>query len=91
MTKQYSIAQAKDHLPRIVRAVERDGAVEITRRGRPVAILVSVQEYARLGDRRVDFWQALEAFRRDAGRDIALCEDVFVNHRDPSPGRRVDL
>ncbi len=91
MIKQYSIAQAKDHLPRIVRAVGRDGAVEITRRGRPVAMLVSTKDYARLQDRRVDFWQALEAFRRDAGRDIELCEDVFVNLRDPSPGRRVDL
>ena len=91
MTKQYSIAQAKDHLPRIVRAVERDGAVEITRWGRPVAILVSVREYARLSDRRVGFWQAYEAFRRNAGRDIGLCEDVFVNLRDRSPGRRVDL
>ncbi|MFQ5953985.1 MAG: type II toxin-antitoxin system Phd/YefM family antitoxin [Kiloniellales bacterium] len=91
MTKQYSIAQARDQLPRIVHAVERDGAVEITRRGRPVAMLVSVQEYARLSDRRVGFWQALEAFRRDAGRDLALCEDVFVNLRDPTPGRRVNL
>ncbi len=91
MTKQYSIAQAKDHLPRIVRAVERDGAVEITRWGRPVAILVSVREYARLSHQRVGFWQAYEAFRRVADPEIALGEEDFRDLRDRSPGRRVDM
>ena len=33
MNKRYSIAEAKNHLPRLVHAVEREGAVEITRRG----------------------------------------------------------
>ena len=87
MSKRYSIAEAKDHLPRLVRAAERDGAVEITRRGRPVAMLVSMEEYERLHGRRVGFWQALEAFRRDAGRDMSLGEDVFLDIRDRSTGR----
>jgi prevent-host-death family protein len=85
--KRYSILEAKDHLPRLVRAAERDGAVEITRRGRPVAMLVSMEEYERLHGRRVGFWQALEAFRRGAGRDMWLADDEFLDLRDRGTGR----
>ncbi len=91
MNKRYSIAEAKNHFPRLVHAVEREGAVEITRRGRPVAMLVSMEEYGRMHDRRVGFWQALEAFRRVAGNDMELGDEVFRDLRDRSPGRRVDM
>ncbi len=87
MRKRYSLSEAKDHLPRLVRAVARHGAVEITRRGRPVAMLVSIGEYERLPGRRVGFWQALEAFRRGAGRDLSRGDDVFLELRDRSTGR----
>lgn len=87
MRKRYSISEAKDRLSRLVHAAARNGAVEITRRGRPVAMLVSMQEYERLHGRRVGFWQALEAFRRGAGGDMALGDDVFLDLRDRSTGR----
>ena len=91
MNKRYSIAEAKNHLPRLVHAVEREGAVEITRRGRPVAMLVSMEEYGRLHERRVGFWQALEAFRRVTGNNMAFGDEVFRDLRDRGPGRRVDM
>ncbi len=87
MRKRYSISEAKDHLPRLVHAVARNGPVEITRRGRPVAMLVSMGEYERLRGRRVGFWQALEAFRRVAGRDMSLGDGVFLDLRDRGTGR----
>ena len=87
MRKRYSLSEAKDHLTRLVHAVARHGAVEITRRGRPVAMLVSIEDYQRLHGRRVGFWQALEAWRRAAGRDIALGDDIFLDIRDRSTGR----
>ncbi len=91
MRKQYSISEAKNHLHRLVRAAESGGAVEITRRGRPVAMLVSMEEYERLHGRRVGFWQALEDFRRIAGNEMAVGDEVFRDLRDRSPGRRVDM
>ena len=87
MRKRCSISEAKDHLPPLVHAVAHNGAVEITRRGRPVAMLVSMGEYECLHGRRVGFWQALEAFRRGAGRDMALGDEVFLDLRDRSTGR----
>lgn len=48
MEKDYSIAEAKRTLPVIVREVERTGRARITRRGRPVAVMLSIAEYERL-------------------------------------------
>ena len=48
MTRSFSITQAKRRLSRIVRSAEADGAVALTRRGTPVAILMSTAEYDRL-------------------------------------------
>jgi len=52
MEKQVSIAQAKDHFSEIVAAAERGGVVTVTRRGKPVARLLSESEYGRLLARR---------------------------------------
>ena len=48
MDKDYSIAQARHDLPAIVHEVARDGRARITRRGRPVAIVLSIAEFERL-------------------------------------------
>ncbi|THF65092.1 type II toxin-antitoxin system Phd/YefM family antitoxin [Pseudothauera rhizosphaerae] len=43
-----SIADAKNHLPALIHQAETERTVTISRRGRPVAVLVSVTEYDRL-------------------------------------------
>ena len=48
MEKDYSIAQARHDLPAIVHEVERNGRARITRRGRPVAVVLSIAEFERL-------------------------------------------
>ena len=45
----YSIAEARNHLTRMVREVERGKTVGLTRRGRLVAVVLSEPEYRRLG------------------------------------------
>lgn len=45
---QVSIAEAKNHLPRLVQEAEKGRPVRITRRGLPVAVLMSEVEYERL-------------------------------------------
>jgi len=48
MDKDYSIAQARHDLSAIVREIERTGRARITRRGRPVAVVLSIAEFERL-------------------------------------------
>ncbi len=52
MDRQVSIAQAKDRLSELVQAAERGEVVTVTRRGRPVARVLSESEYRKLAARR---------------------------------------
>ena len=92
MRKQYSIAQARDHLPRIVHEVERGSAVELTRRGKPVAVLLSMRYYERLTSGKGGFWEVLEKFRREVDLD-AIWEDgdPFEGVRDRPAGCELAL
>jgi len=88
MSKRYSIAEARHNLAAIVHEAERHSPVELTRRGEPVAILLSLQEYQRLLAKETNFWDAYTAFRDSV--DLAQADidpRVFEGVRDPSPGR----
>ncbi len=53
MSKRYTIAEARHNLAAIVHELERRAHIELTRRGEPVAVLLSMREYRRLaGDAR---------------------------------------
>jgi len=90
MTKRYSIAEARHNLAAIVHELEDEPVVELTRRGAPVAVLVSLEEYRRLRATPPSFWAAYMAYR--ASHDPTLLDavsDAFAGLRDPSPGRKV--
>jgi len=90
--KQYSIAEARDQFTALIRDAESDHLVELTRRGQPVAVILSVDEYRRLTSKRQSFGPAYEAFReRHDLAAYALIEDEFPAPRDRSPGREVHL
>jgi prevent-host-death family protein len=65
MQNQFSIAEAKNRLPSIIHYVEKGPYVKLTRRGKPVAVLLSIQEYERLSRKYSGFWSALSAFRQN--------------------------
>lgn len=91
MQKQISIAEAKNRLPTIVHGVEKGPSVELTRRGKPVAVLLSIREYERLSRKYTGFWNAVSEFRRrmeDEG--IEISEADLQGLRDLSPGREVE-
>jgi len=92
MAREYSIAHAKDHLTEAIRAAEAGEPVTLTRRGRPVAVILSEAEYRRLAGSRGDFWTALQEFRAtfDSARD-GIEPEYWESLRDRSPGRDVDL
>lgn len=69
MSKSYSIASARARLADILDEVEAGSDVELTRRGKKVAIVMSAARYARLRGERVAFMTAYETFR--ATHDLA--------------------
>ena len=89
MTKKYSIAEARENLSGIVHEVEGGSRVELTRRGKPVAVLIGIDEYQRLAGGRRDFWEAYEEFRREF--DLTSLgidpKESFGDIRDSSPSR----
>lgn len=90
MEKQYTISEAKNRLTAIVYAVEKGSGVTLTRRGRPVAVVLSIEEYEALNLRRGGFWERLTVLRERAA-EVDISDTDFENLRDRSPGRETDL
>ena len=91
MSKLASIAEARNHLPALVRAAERGAPVVITRRGEPVAVLVSTAQWERTQNGDVDFWQRLQDFRRSVQPRDLPTRSAFQGLRSRSTGRAVKL
>lgn len=93
MTKRYSIAEVRNRLSEVVHQAETGEKITLTRRGRPVAVLVSQQEFARLRGELKGFWEAYQAFRKEIGSPsrLGIRSAAFRNLRDKTRGREVDL
>ena len=92
MSTKYSIAEARQNLAAIVHELDKKEHIELTRRGEPVAVLLSMHAYRRLAEPRVKFSDAYRAFRDKfpvSEDDAELTE--FDDVRDRSPGREVNL
>ena len=90
MSKRFSVAEARQHLPRLIRTAERGRPVEITRRGRPVAVLLSASEYLSLTGDRPSFADAIANLRtRLAVEQLAIGDEEFEGLREKSSGRRI--
>lgn len=92
MQDQFSIAEAKNRLPSIIHYVEKGPYIKLTRRGKPVAVLLSIKEYERLSQGYSGFWDALSGFRQDIkDEDIEISDKDFEGLRDRGVGREVEL
>ncbi len=90
MQQKISISEAIRKLPSILHNVESGMPVSLTRRGKPVAMLVSIQEYERLHRKKKDFWDAFMEFRQTLEKEnIEFSDSDFENLRDISPGREI--
>lgn len=87
MSRQYSIAEAREKLSHVIQEAEEGAKVELTRRGKPVAVLLSLHEYERLSRRRGSFWESYQEFRRKYSDLDVETADAFADVRDPLPGR----
>ncbi len=92
METQYTIAEAKNKLPSIIHSVEKGFPVKLTRHGRTVAVLLSVNQYEKLSREMDGYWEALECFRNRIRReDTQIADSDFEGLRDDSSGREVEL
>ena len=92
MSQRYSIAEARSRLPRIVDEAESGVEVELTRRGQPVAVLVSHREFERLRGRHSHFRDAYRKFlEKHSLKEIGVEAEFAASTRDRSRGRKVFL
>jgi prevent-host-death family protein len=91
MTHTYSIAEARARLRVIVDQAEAGLEVELTRRGEPVAVVLSCCEVERLRGKRPRFRDAYNRFLDKHSLDQVGLEDELSDVRDAGTGRRVSL
>ena len=90
MSRRISIAEARNQLPELVDAAEHGQPIELTREGRPVAALVSLEEYRNSTLTPRNLWDAIQEFRQTHDLSDLDIEEVYAGIRDPSPGRALD-
>ena len=81
MSRRYSVAEAKNQLPAVIHEAEAGDAVEITRHGKPVVVMMSVACYHRLKGARPDMWEAYKAWQ---ARSRALTDADVDALADPT-------
>jgi prevent-host-death family protein len=92
MAKRYSIAEARSNLSTIVDQVEAGQEIELTRRGKAVAVVVSLRELARLRGERLPFGDAYRRFlTMHALPDVGLYDGFLAAARNTETGRKVTL
>jgi prevent-host-death family protein len=92
MLRRYSIADARTNLPTIVDQAEGGLDIELTRRGRSVAVVISLREFERLRGERPRFSDAYKNFlEKYSLAEVGLDEDFVASTRDRGRGREVSL
>jgi prevent-host-death family protein len=92
VAQQYSIDQARRHLTRLIDEIESGEVVQITRKDRPVAVLISMSEYARINARRDSFSLVYAEFHAKYPEMApGIGPRYFRSLRDRAQGRLVKL
>jgi len=92
MSQRYSVAEARSHLPTILDQAQAGQEIELTRRGKPVAVVISCRDFERLRGKRPRFGDAYRNFlQKYPVEEIGLEEGFSAASRDRSLGREVSL
>jgi prevent-host-death family protein len=90
--RQYSIAEARRQLSQVIEEAEAGSEVQLTRRGRPVAVVLSIDDYARLKAPRPSFGLMYREFHaRYPEPAPGVGPRYFRTLRDRARGRQVAL
>ncbi len=79
-----SIAEAHNRLSRWLKKVE-DGPITITRRGKPVGVIIAPQEYERL--RQVQAYLQMLSLSQSLQESGVTAEELFQASREELEGR----
>jgi prevent-host-death family protein len=92
VSKSYTIAEARANLPGMVNEVVAGRGVEVTRRGKPIAVLLSIEQYELLRGNHLGFKSAYRSFlKKYPLKKVGADANVWKKVRDRSPGRSVKL
>jgi len=87
-----SVAEARQHFARLIERARQGKTIEITRRGEPVAVLLSASEYSAITGERPSFIDAMSQVRERLGVDeLEIGDADFEGLRGESPGREISL
>jgi prevent-host-death family protein len=85
-TGTLSMSEARASFAQVLTRAERGEPVRVTRGGRPVVVIVSVEDYERAHGRAASPSEALRSFLKTVDRRV-LGEDDWKGVRDLSAGR----
>jgi prevent-host-death family protein len=86
-----SIAEARNHLTELIREVEHGRQIEISRRGKVVAVIVSEAAFQRRKNNRSSFAKALRKFMATRPAEAVFTDREIASWRQRGPGRKVKL
>jgi prevent-host-death family protein len=87
-----SVAEARQNFARLIRRAQQGKAIEITRRGESVAVLLSASEYLSLTGDRPSFVEAIDRIRKRLDvNELEIGDEEFAELREKSPGREVSF
>ena len=90
--KKVSVAEARQNFARLIKRAQRGDAIEITRRGESVAVILSAAEYLALSGERPSFIQAANEVRERLDvESLKIDDETFAGLRDDASGREVSF
>jgi prevent-host-death family protein len=90
--EKVSVAEARQNFARLIKRAQRGDAIEITRRGESVAVILSASEYLALSGERPSFIQAAREVREKMDvENLDIEGEIFEGLRDDSSGREVSF
>lgn len=88
----YSIAEAKNSLSRIVHEAEEGETINLTRRGELVAVLLSAEEFQKIRKKQSSPASALESFLgNESHKKVDVDPSIFEGLRVKTSGRDIQL
>jgi len=85
-----TISQLKNHLPQIVHEVENGEDIQITRHGKPVAVIVSLDRYKQSFASGKGIYSAWQQWRTLYPQSNGLTDQELENMRDEEPHQTVN-
>lgn len=91
ISETFSIAKTRDQFAALVHNLKHRPVIKVTRRGHPVAVLLSIEEYQRLTESPPHFWEAYQTFRDKTNLESLGIEPEIFGGRELTPGRDIAL